>query len=52
VLIAFGGLDSFKEELLFMVGNGSLRRGISCLLVDGPGQGATLRHFGINNRYD
>jgi dienelactone hydrolase len=52
VLIAFGGLDSFKEELLFMVGNGSLRRGISCLLVDGPGQGATLRRFGINNRYD
>jgi Esterase FrsA-like len=52
VLIAFGGLDSFKEELLFMVGNGSLRRGISCLLVDGPGQGATLRRFGVNNRYD
>ncbi|MDX6644515.1 MAG: hypothetical protein QOK40_242, partial [Miltoncostaeaceae bacterium] len=52
VLIAFGGLDSFKEELLFMVGNGSLRRGISCLLVDGPGQGATLRRFGVHNRYD
>jgi dienelactone hydrolase len=52
VLIAFGGLDSFKEELLFMVGNGSLRRGISCLLVDGPGQGATLRRFGVHNRHD
>jgi dienelactone hydrolase len=52
VLIAFGGLDSFKEELLYMVGNGSLARGISCLLVDGPGQGATLRRLGITNRYD
>jgi dienelactone hydrolase len=52
VLIAFGGLDSFKEELLFMVGNGALSRGISCLLVDGPGQGATLRRLGIPNRVD
>jgi dienelactone hydrolase len=52
VLIAFGGLDSFKEELMFMVGNGSLRRGISCLLVDGPGQGGTLRRLGITSRYD
>jgi hypothetical protein len=36
VLIAFGGLDSFKEELYFMIGRAALRRGISCLLVDGP----------------
>jgi pimeloyl-ACP methyl ester carboxylesterase len=52
VLIAFGGLDSFKDELLFMVGNGALARGISCLLVDGPGQGGTLRRQGIPNRHD
>jgi dienelactone hydrolase len=52
VLIAFGGLDSFKDELLFMVGRASLERGISCLLVDGPGQGATIRRQGIPNRYD
>lgn len=52
VLIAFGGVDSFKDELLFMVGSGALRRGISCLLVDGPGQGASLRRRGIVNRYD
>lgn len=52
VLIAFGGLDSFKEELLFMVGKGALERGISCLLVDGPGQGATLRREHITTRYD
>lgn len=52
VLIAFGGVDSFKEELLFMVGRAALERGISCLLVDGPGQGATLRREKIPNRFD
>lgn len=52
VLIAFGGLDSFKDELWFMVGRGALQRGISVLLVDGPGQGGTLRRFGIPTRYD
>ena len=51
-IISFGGLDSFKEELLYMVGNGMLARGISCLLVDGPGQGGTLRREGIPNRPD
>ena len=52
VLIAFGGLDSFKDELWFMVGRGALQRGISVLLVDGPGQGGTLRRLGIPTRYD
>jgi dienelactone hydrolase len=52
VLIAFGGLDSFKEELYFMIGRGALDRGISCLLVDGPGQGATLRRQGLVTRPD
>ncbi|WP_397473094.1 alpha/beta hydrolase family protein [Pusillimonas sp.] len=52
VLIGFGGLDSFKEELYFMVGRGALERGISCLLMDGAGQGATLRKHGIHNRFD
>ncbi|MGH2957714.1 MAG: alpha/beta hydrolase family protein [Solirubrobacterales bacterium] len=52
VLIGFGGLDSFKEELLFMVGQGCLDRGIACLLVDGPGQGATLRKHKVPNRHD
>lgn len=52
VLIAFGGLDSFKEELYFMVARGALDRGISCLLVDGPGQGATLRRQGLTTRFD
>jgi dienelactone hydrolase len=52
VLIGFGGLDSFKDELLFMVGRGALERGISCLLVDGPGQGGSLRRHGLHTRYD
>lgn len=52
VLISFGGLDSFKEELYFMTARGALARGISCLLVDGPGQGATLRRERIPTRYD
>jgi len=52
VLISFGGLDSFKEELYFMVAEGALKRGISCLLVDGPGQGGTIRREKIYTRYD
>jgi hypothetical protein len=52
VLIAFGGLDSFKDEMWFMVGRGALQRGISVLMVDGPGQGGTLRRHGIVTRYD
>jgi dipeptidyl aminopeptidase/acylaminoacyl peptidase len=50
--MSFGGVDSFKEELLFMTGRASLERGISCLLVDGPGQGATIRREKLVNRHD
>lgn len=52
VMIAMGGLDSFKEELFFIMGQGALERGISCLLLDGPGQGATVRREGIHARHD
>jgi dipeptidyl aminopeptidase/acylaminoacyl peptidase len=52
LLIALGGLDSFKEEMLFMVGKAALDRGIACLFVDGPGQGATLRREGLTTRFD
>ncbi|HEY0249228.1 MAG TPA: alpha/beta hydrolase [Gryllotalpicola sp.] len=52
VLIAFGGLDSFKEELYAMTGKGALERGISVLLVDGPGQGGTLRREKLPTRPD
>ncbi|RAI36760.1 alpha/beta hydrolase family protein [Rhodoplanes roseus] len=52
VLIAFGGLDSIKDELWFMVGRGAVQRGISVLMVDGPGQGGTLRRHKIPTRFD
>lgn len=52
VLISFGGLDSFKDELWFMTGRGAVQRGISVLLVDGPGQGGPLRRHGVTTRFD
>jgi dienelactone hydrolase len=52
VLISFGGLDSFKDELWFMTGRGAVQRGIAVLMVDGPGQGGTLRRHKIPSRYD
>ncbi|HJY78060.1 MAG TPA: alpha/beta hydrolase [Burkholderiales bacterium] len=52
VLISFGGLDSFKDELWFMTGHGAVQRGIAALLVDGPGQGGTLRRHKVPTRYD
>jgi dienelactone hydrolase len=52
VLISFGGLDSFKDELWFMTGRGAVQRGIAVLMVDGPGQGGTLRRHKVPSRYD
>lgn len=52
VLMCFGGLDSFKDEMWFMVAQGAIKRGMSVLMVDGPGQGGTLRRHGIVNRHD
>ena len=52
VLISFGGLDSYKDELWFMTGHGALQRGFSILLVDGPGQGGALRRHGLVSRFD
>lgn len=52
VLICFGGLDSFKDEMWFMSAFGAVKRGIAVLMVDGPGQGGTLRRHKIPNRYD
>jgi dienelactone hydrolase len=52
VLISFGGLDSFKDELWFMTGRGAVQRGIAVLLVDGPGQGGALRRQNIVSRHD
>lgn len=52
VLMCFGGLDSFKDEMWFMVARGAIERGMSVLMVDGPGQGGTIRRDKIVNRYD
>ncbi|MCH7476468.1 MAG: alpha/beta hydrolase [SAR324 cluster bacterium] len=52
VLISFGGLDSFKDEMYFMTGRAALQRGIAMLMVDGPGQGATIRRDKIYTRHD
>ncbi len=52
VLICMGGLDSIKDEMWFMQARGALQRGISVLMIDGPGQGGTLRRHGVVNRPD
>lgn len=52
VLICCGGLDSYKDELWFMMGRGALQRGMAVLMFDGPGQGGTLRRHGITSRHD
>ena len=51
-LISMGGLDSFKDELWFMQGRGAVARGIAVLMIDGPGQGASLRRHGMTTRVD
>jgi pimeloyl-ACP methyl ester carboxylesterase len=51
-LISMGGLDSIKDEMWFMQAHGALQRGISVLMIDGPGQGGTLRRHGIPTRPD
>lgn len=52
VLMCFGGLDSFKDEMWFMVAHGAIQRGMSVLMVDGPGQGGTIRRHKLTNRFD
>ena len=52
VLICMGGLDSIKDEMWFMQARGAVQRGISVLMIDGPGQGGTLRRHKVVNRVD
>jgi pimeloyl-ACP methyl ester carboxylesterase len=47
-----GGLDSIKDEMWFMQARGALQRGVSVLMIDGPGQGGTLRRHGATTRVD
>jgi dienelactone hydrolase len=51
-LISMGGLDSIKDEMWFMQARGAVQRGISVLMIDGPGQGGTLRRHNIPTRPD
>jgi dienelactone hydrolase len=51
-LISMGGLDSIKDEMWFMQAHGMLQRGISVLMIDGPGQGGTLRRHKVPTRHD
>jgi alpha-beta hydrolase superfamily lysophospholipase len=51
-LVFFDGLDITKE-LQYLRGVEELsRRGISCLVIDGPGNGETIRFRGLPLRYD
>ncbi|MBM1144986.1 alpha/beta hydrolase [Alcanivorax sp. ZXX171] len=52
VVICFGGLDSIKDEMWFMSARGPYERGISVLMIDGPGQGGTLRRHRIPTQAD
>ena len=36
------GMDTFKEMAIFGAGDRFLRRGLACLVIDGPGQGSSL----------
>ena len=52
VVIAFGGLDEFKDELIQEMERYALPRGLALLLVDLPGQGGTLRRQSLHARPD
>jgi dienelactone hydrolase len=51
-VVRFGGFDT-QKELQYLRGTPDLvRRGISCLIVDGPGQGEAIRFRGLHLRHD
>jgi pimeloyl-ACP methyl ester carboxylesterase len=50
-LITHQGRDAWAEDN-FYIGREALRRGYNCLIVDGPGQGSTLRLRGLPFRPD
>jgi dienelactone hydrolase len=52
LVIMFGGLDSTVEELFFGPYELLNERGISLLILDGPGQGESLRLRNMLTRYD
>ncbi len=52
VVIAFGGLDGCKDEMVQRMASAALARGLALLAVDMPGQGEALRFRGMANRSD
>ena len=53
-VVWFGGLDSTAEEVYYCVAKDMGRRGMNMLLVDGPGQGASIRwnHIYASHAYE
>jgi len=51
-VVFFDGLDATKEMCSFFGVPDLLRRGVNCLLVDGPGNGESIRFRGLTVRYD
>ena len=53
-VVMIEGMDAIKEMAIFGAGDRFLRRGLACLVIDGPGQGSSLvretwyepEHFG------
>lgn len=51
-VIFYDGLDISKELCYFSGVPELVKRGLACLIVDGPGNGETIRFRGIPLRYD
>ncbi len=51
-VVRFGGFDTQKEMQYLRGTTDLVRRGFSCLLVDGPGQGEAIRFRGMHLRPD
>lgn len=51
-VVYFDGLDITKELCYLRGGPEIVRRGMSCLIVDGPGNGESIRFRGLPLRYD
>jgi hypothetical protein len=51
-VIFFDGLDITKEICYSFGIKDLVRRGLACLIVDGPGNGETIRFRGLHLRYD
>ena len=51
-LLYVAGADVVKEEIYFLGGRAAIERGMALLVMDGPGQGESLRHRGLVSRFD